>query len=264
MHKKILTIIAILSTATFMFAGGKKDVQKKQPKQEIIISAAASLTNAMNDCISSFEKENPSITVTPTYGSSGSLRKQIEQGAPSDLFFSASQKHMKALMDENLINNDTKTDLLKNEVVLIVPKDSSDGITSFNDAATDKIKQLAIGEPSSVPAGSYAKDVFTTLGLYEGLESAGKLVFGKDVRQVLAYVEQGNVQAGVVYSTDAAISDSVTVIADAPEGSHKAIVYPVAILKNTKKTDTATKYLTFLKSKEAMDIFAKYGFKSAK
>ncbi|MCI1209622.1 MAG: molybdate ABC transporter substrate-binding protein [Treponema sp.] len=265
MLKKITAIAISIGFAAGLFAGGSKDANKQtEPKQEIIIAAAASLTNAMNECITLYGTNHPAVKVTPTYASSGALRKQIEQGAPADLFFSASEKHMTALMDEDLIMNDTKTDLLKNEVVLIVPKGSTAGIASFNDVDSDKVTQAAIGEPSSVPAGSYAKEVFTSLGIYGNIESGGKLVFGKDVRQVLSYVEQGNVQAGAVYSTDAAISDSVTVVATAPDGSHRPIVYPAAIVKTTEHEQAAKDFLAFLESSDALDIFTKYGFISVK
>jgi molybdate transport system substrate-binding protein len=246
-----------------LFAGGSKDT-KTQPKQEIIISTAASLTDAMNECILMYETIDSSVKVIPTYASSGALRKQIEQGAPADLFFSASQSHMKLLMDEGLIVNDTKKDLLKNEVVLIVPKKNSANITSFKDVDSDKVKQVAIGEPESVPVGSYAKEVFTSLGIYEKLEAEGKFVFGKDVRQVLAYVEQENVQAGAVYSTDAAISNNVTVVEIAPEGSHRAIIYPVAVIKTTEHEQVAKDFLVFLESSDALSVFTKYGFMSVK
>ena len=259
--KKFTIVTIILGFMVALFAGGSKDLDDKiQPKQEIIISTAASLTDAMNECILVYKTINPSVKVIPTYASSGALRKQIEQGAPSDLFFSASLSHMKILMDNEFILSDTKTDLLKNEVVLIVPKKNIANVTSFKDIDTEKVQQIAIGEPESVPVGSYAKEVFTTLGSYEKLKAEGKFVFGKDVRQVLSYVEQENVQAGAVYSTDAAISDTVKVVEIAPEGSHRAIIYPVAILKTTQHEQEAKDFLAFLKSSDAMDIFKKYGF----
>lgn len=255
---RILSGLMVLALAvSSAFAGGSSD-KKQAENVEIIISAAASLTNAMNDLIASYQSANPNVKVTPVYGSSGTLRKQIEQGAPTDIFFSAAQNHMDAMKEEGLTLDSTIKDMLENKVVLISPKDSKKGISSYQDCNTDKVTRIALGIPESVPAGSYAKQVFESLGCWDAVNA--KAVFAKDVRQVLSYVEQGEVDAGVVYATDAAISDKITIICSAPEKTHEPIIYPACVIKASEHVDEATKFLNFLSSTEAANVFAKYGF----
>ncbi len=259
-YKKVtgffLAGIVLLIAAPALFAGKAKEQTDGQPV-EIIIAAAASLTDTMNDLISVYKTVEPMITVTPTYGSSGSLQKQIEQGAPADIFFSASPKQMDALEKEDLLIAGSRKNMVENKIVLIVPKDAT-GITSFEAAATDAISQIALGEFSSVPAGQYAEQVFTSLGILDTVKS--KAVYAKDVRQVLSYVEQGEVSAGVVYATDAAISKGVSVVAVAPAGTHSPVIYPAALVITGLQQETAQKFLDWMSSPEAAKVFEKYGF----
>ncbi len=245
----LLSSILSLSLSASTFAA--------TPKTEIIVSAAASLTETMNELIEMYKKVKPDVTITPTYGSSGSLQQQIEQGAPVDIFISASPKQVDALAKQGLILKDTRKNIVENKVVLIVPK-STKGITQFADAATDKIKQIALGEPSSVPVGQYSEEIFTALGILDKVKP--KAVYAKDVRQVLTYVEMGEVDAGIVYATDAAISKKVTVIATAPEGTHKPVIYPAAVVKTSAQPQVAKAFLTWLSSAEASKVFVRYGF----
>ena len=238
-------------------ASGKKDTKPAAPA-EITVAAAASLTNAMNEEIALYASKNTAVKITPVYGSSGTLRKQIEQGAPADIFISANQEHMTALQKGGLIDDSTVKNMFENKVVLITPKDSKAGITSYQDCATDKTAKIALGIPESVPAGDYAKQVFTTLGIWDKVSA--KAVFAKDVRQVLTYVEQGEVDAGVVYATDAAVSQKVSVICEAPAGSCKPIIYPGAVVKATQHAKEAKAFFDFLSTDDAGKIFAKYGF----
>ena len=249
-------IAGILFTATPVAAESGRNTAG--PQTEIIVAAAASLTDAMNENISLYQKQHPVIKVTPTYAASGTLRKQIEQGAPVDLFISANQQHMKALQVAGLIDTATLKNMFENKVVLIVPNDSTAGITSFGDCATGKVSRLAMGIPESVPAGDYAKQVFESLKIYGALSS--KTVFAKDVRQVLTYVEQGEVDAGVVYATDAAISKKIKIVCQAPQGTHKPIVYPAAVILASTNKRAAKDFLDFLSTSDAEKIFAKYGF----
>ncbi|MEN6350013.1 MAG: molybdate ABC transporter substrate-binding protein [Syntrophomonas sp.] len=222
---------------------------------ELTVSAAASLTDAMNDIKKVYAGEQPSVTLTMNYASSGSLQQQIEQGAPADVFLSAATKQMKALADKKLIIDNTNKNLLRNGIVLVVPKDS-DKIKSFNDLKNAKI--IALGQPESVPAGQYGKEVLTNMKLWDDLQS--KMVYAKDVRQVLAYVESGDADAGIVYSTDAKISDKVKVVAVAEESTHTPVVYPAAVVKSSKNPDAARAFLAFLSSDKAKAVFEKYGF----
>jgi len=231
----------------------KSDTRKL--KGALLVSAAASLTDAMNDVAKAYNAEQPGVKVTFNFGSSGSLQQQIEQGAPADIFISAAAKQMNALDDKGLIIKDTKKNLLKNRMVLVVPKDSA-SIKSFTDLT--KAQVFALGEPASVPAGKYGQELLSKLGLWNKVSS--KAVYAKDVRQVLAYVESGDADAGIVYRTDALISDKVKVAATADESLHSPVVYPAAVIKATKNEAVARDFVKFLNSGKADAVFEKYGF----
>ena len=228
---------------------------------ELIISAAASLTDVTKELTDAYAKTAPNVKLTFTYGASGALQTQIEEGAPSDIFLSAAQKQMDALEEKGLLLDGTRRDLLVNQVVLITPKGSGKDIKAFDDASTDKVEKIALGEPKSVPVGQYSEEIFTYLKTLDAVKA--KAVYGSDVRQVLTWVESGDVDCGVVYATDAATSDNVEVVAQAPEGSHKPVVYPAAVLKSSKSADAAKAFLDYLSGDEAKAIFEKYGFAMA-
>jgi molybdate transport system substrate-binding protein len=228
---------------------------------ELYISAASSLTNVLKEIDTLYTKANPNVTITANFAGSGTLQQQIEQGAPADIFISAAAAQMDNLQKENLILTDTRQNLLTNTLVLIVPADSAKRITSFSDLALDKVTKVAIGDPKSVPAGAYAKQVFDELGITAQVQP--KEVLGSAVTQVLTYVETGNVDAGIVYATDALSSSKVIVEAYAPADINAKIVYPVAVIKGSKNPDAAKDYLNFLFSDQAKAIFIKYGFTMA-
>jgi molybdate transport system substrate-binding protein len=223
----------------------------------LTVSAAASMQDALNAIQPVYEDAHPGTTLVYNFASSGSLQQQIEQGAPVDVFLSASPKQMNALEEKGLLLEGTRRDLLKNAIVLVTPLDKTD-VASFDDLSKDEVLKLSIGEPDSVPAGQYSKEVLESLGLYEAVQS--KTVFAKDVRQVLSYVETGNVDAGLVYSTDANISDQVQVVATAPENTHSPIVYPGAVVADSQYPEAATDFVEFLITEEAIAIFTDYGF----
>jgi molybdate transport system substrate-binding protein len=227
-------------------------------KTEIIVSAAISLKDALDEIAHLYEAANPNVSVAATYGASGTLEIQIEQGAPVDVFISAGAKQMDQLEAKGLLLEGTRKDLLHNEIVLIVPSDSSLRISSFQDLTRTDVKQVALGEPKTVPAGQYAKEVLTNLGIYDAVNS--KAVLAKDVRQVLTYVETGNVDAGIVYRTDALTSSQVKIVARAPEKSHAPVVYPVAAIKSSKNPAVARDFTNFLSGPQARTVFQKYGF----
>ncbi|MCM3784190.1 molybdate ABC transporter substrate-binding protein [Neobacillus mesonae] len=225
---------------------------------ELTVSAAASLTDALEELRPLFEAEYPNIELSFNFGGSGSLQQQIEQGAPADLFLSAAEKNMQALLDKNLINADSTKTLLTNELVLIASSGNEQKITSEEDLTSEGIKVVAIGIPESVPAGSYAKEALATLGIYEQLEP--KIVQAKDVRQVLQYVETGNADAGFVYKTDAITSSDVEIVHTVDPENYTAITYPAGIVSASKHPEEAESFYTFLQSSEAQSIFKKYGF----
>ena len=206
-----------------------------------------------------YKKEKPNVTINYNFGASGALQQQIEQGASADLFFSAATKQMDALQKKGLILDDTKVNLLGNSVVLVVKSDSTLGISDFKDLANDKIKKIALGEPKTVPVGQYSEEIFTSLSILDKIKA--KAVYGKDVKEVLTWVETGNVDAGVVYGTDAKASKKVKVVAVAGKNLYKTpVVYPVAVIKASKNVDDTKTFLKFLSSDKAKEVFVKYGF----
>lgn len=225
---------------------------------KILVSAAASLQNALTAIDLLFETANPTFKVTYNFGSSGALQQQIEQGALVDVFLSAAQKQMNALQQKGLILTETRRSLLTNRLVLIVPGNSTLGLKGFRPLATAKVKKIAVGEFRSVPVGQYAAELFQNLGIADTLKP--KLVFGNTVRNVLSAVESGNVDAGIVYATDAKLSKPVKQVATAPAYLHSPIIYPVAVLKTSKQTQAAKAYVQFLSSAQAKAVFRTYGF----
>lgn len=228
----------------------------------ILVAAAASLKYSYDEeLIPMFEKANPGIKVDATYDSSGKLQTQIEEGLGADVFMSAAVKQMNALKDESMVDPDSIVELLENKIVLIVPAETDPKVTSFEDIT--KADTIAVGDPESVPAGQYAKEALTSLGLWDEVEA--KCTKGTNVTEVLNWVAEGSADAGIVYATDAATTDKVTVIAEAPEGSlAKKVLYPVGILSASEHKDEAQKFVDFLKTDEALAVFEKYGFSANK
>ncbi|MBX9259320.1 molybdate ABC transporter substrate-binding protein [Desmonostoc muscorum CCALA 125] len=223
----------------------------------ILVSAAASLKDALEEIKPLYQQSKSDVNVTYNFGASGALQQQIEQGAPADIFISAGKKQVDALETKGLLLPGTRTNLANNRLVLIVAQDV-EGITSFYNLTDAKIKKIAIGEPRSVPAGQYGEQVLKQLQLYDPLKP--KLVFANNVRQVLAAVETGNAEAGLVYATDAKISNKVKVVVAADEKFHSPIVYPMAVLKSSKNPSASKEFVQFLSSAQAKDILKKYGF----
>lgn len=248
----------ILSLAVTWLFGIGFAAAAPQSKTEIIVSAAISLKDALDEVTHLYGTANPNVSIKTNYGASGTLEIQIEQGAPVDVFVSAAPKQMDALDAKGLLLGGTRKDLLRNEIVLIVPADSSLQIASFQDLTHADVKHVALGEPTTVPAGQYAKEVLTNLRIYDAVNS--KAVLAKDVRQVLTYVETGNADAGIVYTTDALSSSKVKVVARAPEKSHSPVIYPVAAIKSSKNPAAAREFTNFLSRPQARAVFQKYGF----
>lgn len=258
--KKRILILLMACLCLVLLQGCKKEESSQTSGDnatvELTISAAASLQNALEEIKTIYEKVNPHVTLTYNFGSSGALQQQIEQGAPTDIFMSAANKQMETLKEEELMVDDTISSLLKNEVVLITPKDSMLDITSFDDIL--KAKVIALGDPESVPAGQYAEQVFTSMGILDKVKE--QATYAKDVTEVLTWVSTSNADAGVVYQTDALSTEDVKIIAKAPEGSHDDVVYPVGVVKASKEVEASKEFLDYLKTEEAMQIFVKYGF----
>lgn len=257
--KKGISFLVILCLVFSLAACSNQTPAKEAPANEstITVAAAASLKNCMDgQLIPAFQEKYPSINVKTTYDSSGKLQTQIEEGANVDVFMPASTKQMNALNDKGLVNKDSIVQLLENKIVLIVPLNSTKGISALTDIL--KADKIAVGDPASVPAGQYAKEALTNLKIWD--EASKKASLGTNVTEVLNWVAEGSADAGIVYATDAAGSKKVKVVAEAPEGSVSKVIYPVGIIKAGKQEDSAHKFIEFLQTDEARIVFESFGF----
>lgn len=256
-------ILAFLSglLATLLLAAGIRltlPTSANAQNSTLLIAAAASLQDALEELDPIFEASHSGITVNYNFAASGPLQQQIEQGAPADIFISAANRHMDALQSQNLIITNTRHNILSNSLMLVVPNSSTLGLTDFRQLTNANVGRISVGEPRSVPAGQYAQEFLTNLGILEQLRP--KFVYGNSVRNVLSTVESGNADAGVVYATDARISNQVTQVATAPSHLHSPIVYPMAVIAASRYQEAARAYAQFLTSSEAQAVFRRYGF----
>ncbi len=260
-RRQILGLI-VTAVTSLLLAVGLRLVDPSsvaaQSNTNLLISAAASMKDTMAEITPLYHKGQPNVNINYNFGASGALQQQIEQGAPADVFISAGKKQMDALEQKGLLVPGTRSNLANNRLVLIVPNDSSAGITSFNNLSDAKVKRIAVGEPRSVPAGQYADQVLKQLNIYDQVKS--KLVYANNVRQVLSAVESGNADAGLVYATDAKVSNKVKVVVVADQKYHSPIVYPMAVLKSSKNVGAAKDFVQFLSSDSAKTVLQKYGF----
>lgn len=253
-------LCAVLAAVLLLPARSATAADNKQP---MLLAAAASLRLAFdNDLIPLYLARNPGLKIEATYDSSGKLQAQIENGMEADVFMSAAPKQMRALLDKGFVVEDSVIDLLENKIVLICPAAMKTApVAGFADA--DKAASIAVGDPDSVPAGQYAREVFTSLGNWDKVLAKASL--GTNVTEVLSWVSMASADVGVVYATDAASTDQVRVIAEAPEGSLKnKVIYPIGRLKGGMRGDAAAEFISFLSSPEAIAIFEKHGFTAAK
>ncbi len=224
---------------------------------DLVVSAAASLAAPLNEARPVFEQGHPGTHLFYNFAASGMLARQIEGGAPADVFISAAPQPMDQLQAHQLVLEGTRVVLLSNELVLVVPRHDPGRIKGFSDLSG--AGRVAIGDPGFVPAGQYAMEVLRHLGLWDSVRP--KLVYGQDVRQVLDYVARGEVDAGIVFSTDAALLPGKVVrVALAPAGSHQVVRYPAAVMAHSKNPEQARAFLDFLTRPEARALFEKHGF----
>ncbi|WP_440952135.1 molybdate ABC transporter substrate-binding protein [Methanococcoides sp. FTZ1] len=228
------------------------------PGTTITVSAAASLTEAFDELISEFETENPDIDVVLNLASSGSLRMQIEAGAPIDVFASASGRHMDILDSKGMIDNSSRADFATNSLVLVVPGNSDLAITNIDDLTSSEVKKLTMGHPDTVPVGKYAKQSLTEAGIWEEVE--GKIIFAEHVKQVLTYVETGEVDAGFVYMTDLENSGSGNINFVCKPSLSSEIIYPIAIVKSSGNKEEADRFVDFVTGEKGQMILKSYGF----
>ena len=240
-------------------SSGKKD---NSEKTEIVVFAAASMTETLNELKETYEKDHPEITITYNFDSSGTLKTQIEEGAVCDLFISAAQKQMDELQEGGSVNTDTRLNLLENKVALCVADNSTSGIKSYTDMknhleAGDIL--MAIGN-EDVPVGQYTQKIFTYYELdEEALKEKGVLTYGSNVKEVTTQVSEGTVDCGVIYQTDA-YSANLTVADTATEEMCGQVIYPAAVLSGSQHTDEAKAFLVYLQTEDAAKVFEKVGF----
>ncbi|MGM9525605.1 MAG: molybdate ABC transporter substrate-binding protein [Peptococcaceae bacterium] len=257
---KILLVLGLVCGLLLAGCGGSGQQQQQaeeQPGAELHVFAAASLTDCLDEIIALYEAESNN-TVVAVYESSGTLEKQIEEGADCDIFISANQKYMDKLEEVDAVNTETRKDLLGNALTLIASADKADVVVDVDSLLSDDVTVIAIGEPSDVPAGQYAQEMFENLGLWDEIQP--KLVYAKNVRAVLEYVDGGDADAGFVYHTDAMLLEKGSIIGDAPEGSYTAVNYPSAIMTAAPQPEAAADFYAFLASDAAKEVFEKYGF----
>lgn len=224
---------------------------------EILVSAAASLTDVMKEIGSSYQSKSKN-TVKFNFGPSSGLARQIDEGAPADMFFSANLAQMDNLDKKGRLEPGTRKNLVSNQLVMIVPFDSKLDLSSPKDLLRAEVKKIVLAEPSSVPAGVYSKKYLVDEGLWDKISS--KVVPVKDVRATLASVESGNVEAGFVYKTDAVISKKVKIVYEVALDKGPKITYPVAIVKESKRKEAARDFMHYIQTPGSKEVFKKYGF----
>lgn len=258
----VLIVIFILSSCS-KAENHSEEIQSHESEPQItgtlMVSAAASLTDALLEIKQAFEAEHD-MEITFNFGGSGKLAQQIEQGAPVDVFISANTNWMDILVEHDFILSDSLTNVISNELVLIAHRDAPFAYDQLSAINTNEIAQFAIGHPESVPAGTYAKQALVASGLWNELEQ--KIVYTQDVRQVIAFVATGNADLGIVYASDALIAEEVKVLTTIDASLHDDIAYPAAIVTHAKNQPAAAAFLTFLTSAQAQEIFTRYGFQS--
>ena len=256
MLKKLFGLLAVVILMSSTLVGPASAEEGKA-----LVFAAASTTNAVQDICNLF-KEKGMGDATPSFASSSTLAKQIENGAPAGVYLSANQKWMNYLEEKEMIVKSSRFDLLANRIVLIAPLDSKlDNVEIKPGFALSKLlgdNKLSMGDPDHVPAGMYAKQALESLGAWEKI--AAQVARSKDVRAALALVERGECPLGIVYSTDAAVSKKVKVVGLFPEDSHRPIVYPAALVAGHENDSAAKAFFEFLKTADSKSIFEKYGF----
>jgi molybdate transport system substrate-binding protein len=247
--RKALSVAAVFVVLAWTQVNARAD--------EILVSAAASLTDVLKE-ISAGYQAKAKHTVKFNFGPSNGLARQIEEGAPADIFFSADLAQMDNLDKNGRLEPGTRKNLLSNQLVIIVPADSKLAISSPKDLLKVDVKKIALAEPSSVPVGLYSSKYLSDEGLWDQVKS--RIVPVQDVRATLASVESGNVEAGFVYKTDAAISKKVKIVYEVPVDKGPKITYPVAIVKESRRKDAARDFMNYVQSPAAKDAFKKYGF----
>ncbi len=263
-YKKTLVFAAVLCIGILAFAAFPAGPETGKSKT-ITVSAAASLTEAFTDIAEEFEASHPGTDVELNFAGSGTLRMQIEGGAPIDVFASASQSHMNILSEAGLIEENSRKDFTSNTLVMIVPKSSVESgtyPTSLEALTAKSVEKISIGNPETAPVGRYAKQALEEAGIWREIE--GKLIYAENVKQVLTYVETGEVETGFVYRTDAESGQKDLYEITYTVPINTSISYPIAVLSGSENKDTAQEFVDFVTGQKGQGILEGYGFGIAK
>ncbi|HSP21915.1 MAG TPA: molybdate ABC transporter substrate-binding protein [Planococcus sp. (in: firmicutes)] len=243
-------------TAFLAFVLGGCAASPAANEETLMVSAASSLSGVMEELTAGFERDNPDIEIVVNYGSSSKLRSQIENGAPADVFMSASDNDMEILVDKGLADEESVSMFAGNGLVLAASSEIVEGADV--QAVLSRVKgTLAIADPASVPLGGYTKQALETMEIWQSLE--GKTIYAKDARQVVTYLESGNAQAGIIYVSDADLSAKVAEMSKMPIESAE-IIYPAAIITDSRQQENAEKFMLYILSQEGQKIIEEFGF----
>ena len=262
MRNSSLFIRIILTATLFIFAQGSFLLARGSQalgSVELLVGAAASLMDVTVDLAEVYRAANPNVTLTFTYASSGALQNQIMEGAPIDVFMSAAVLQMRNLEEGGHIHGQSRN-LITNRIALIVPSGSTTGIRGFADVTDASIQLIGLGDPETVPGGTRAMETFTALGIAGEIYGSGRAVLAPDIRTVLTWVEMGEVDAGVVFMTDAITTDRVRIVEVADNTLHAPSINPVGIVRSSRHIQEAQRFVDFLFTNEARVIFERHGF----
>jgi molybdate transport system substrate-binding protein len=252
--KRITTVFSLILVGMLLA------VSSPQAEEEIRLSGPASMTDVLKELIAQFNASGNHAQVVPNFGSSGAMAKQINEGAPADVFISANQKWMTFLRHEKKIDSLTEKNLACNALVFAGIKNPA--VSSIADIL--QLKQIAIGSPMSVPAGEYAVQAMKKAGVYQQLEEGKRLIMAKDVRQALVYADRGETEGAFVYKTDALLAAQAIILFEVPQDLYDRVTYPVALTIDGMKKPQAKAFYEFITGPEAMKVFLKYGFSADK
>jgi molybdate transport system substrate-binding protein len=253
----MMSLLRVLLAVAIVLASGSGAAA-----QELTLSVAISMKEATEELGRGFMQSRPGVTLRYNFGSSGELQKQIEAGAPVDVFVSAAQRQMDELRQKGMIVPETRRVFARNVLTVVKPIDSKLDLSKPNDLLDPRVRRIVIGNPRTVPVGQYSEESLRTLGLWERLQ--GKLVFAENVRQALDYVSRGEVDAGFVYTTDAAVRATRVKEAFRPgEDTYRPVVYPAAVVKDSKYAALAGAFVDLLVSAQGRAVLARLGFQPA-
>lgn len=227
--------------------------------ENLYLSVAASMTDAFKEIISEYSANNPGVKVLPNFASSGSLAKQIDQGAPADLYVSANPKWMKYLVEKKMIADSTDRIFAFNKLVFI----GQAGAPISELGQISSLQKIGIGTPQSVPAGQYARQAMENAGIYTALEQEKKLVMAKDVRQALLYADRGEVDGSFVYKTDALLAKNAKILFTVPDSLYNRVAYPLGLTVSGAEKSDAVSFYDYMATPEVLNILKKYGFEPA-